>query len=118
MDNEIVLSGYQLFRLDRNGHGGGIAVYVHDSLLCKVVLQGGPFYLELISISFHSKPSFCLTLFYHPPSSPVSIFDNLCTTLQIINPAQFCVGTITFPNLHQLYYRTPFFRTVQAVTLC
>ena len=101
MDNEIVLSGYQLFRLDRNGHGGGIAVYVHDSLLCKVVLQGGPFYLELISISFHSKPSFCLTLFYHPPSSPVSIFDNLCTTLQIINPAQFCVGTITFPNLHQ-----------------
>ena len=89
IDNEIVLSGYQLFRLDRNRHGGGVAVYVHDSLLCKVVLQGGPFYLELISISFHSKPSFCLTLFYRPPSSPVSIFDNLCTTLQIINPAQF-----------------------------
>ena len=30
LDNEIVLSGYQLFRLDRNRHGGGVAVYVHD----------------------------------------------------------------------------------------
>ena len=27
--------------------------------------------------------------FYRPPSSPVSIFDNLCTTLQLVNPAQF-----------------------------
>ena len=33
-------------------------MYIHDSLLCKVILQGGPFYLEHISISFHSKPSF------------------------------------------------------------
>ena len=59
IDNEVVLSGYQLFWLDRNRRGGGMAVYeLHDSLLCKVVLQGGPFYLEHISISFHSKPSF------------------------------------------------------------
>ena len=59
IDNEVVLSSYQLFRLDRNRRGGGVAVYVlHDSLLCKVILQDGPFYLEQISISFHSKPPF------------------------------------------------------------
>ena len=28
-------------------------------------------------------------LFYRPPSSSVSIFNNLCTTLQMVNPAQF-----------------------------
>ena len=27
--------------------------------------------------------------FYRPPSYPVSIFDKLCTTLQILNPADF-----------------------------
>ena len=39
--------------------------------------------------SIVSQPSFCLCLFYRPPSSPVSVFDNLCTTLQIVNPAVF-----------------------------
>ena len=33
--------------------------------------------------------TFCLCLFYRPPSSPVSIFDNFCTTLQIFNPVKF-----------------------------
>ena len=43
--------------------------------------------MEFVSIV--SQPSFCLCLFYRPPSSPVSVFDNLCTTLQIVNPADF-----------------------------
>ena len=33
--------------------------------------------------------TFSICLFYRPPSSSVSIFDNLCTTLQMVNPAQF-----------------------------
>ena len=70
MDNEIVLSGYQLFRLDRNRHGGGVAVYVHDSLLCKVVLQGGPFYPELISISFSFKAMILFNTFLSPTIIP------------------------------------------------
>ena len=57
------------------------------SFSCKVLLQGGPFALEFISIV--SQPSFCLCLFYRPPSSPVSVFDNLCTTLHIVNSADF-----------------------------
>ena len=28
-DNELAMQDYQLFRLDRNRHGGGIALYVH-----------------------------------------------------------------------------------------
>ena len=88
-DNDLSISNYQLFRLDRNRHGGGIAIYIHISFSCKVILKGGPFALEFISISIVSQSSFCLCLFYRPPSSPVSIFDNLCTTLQIVNPADF-----------------------------
>ena len=61
------------------------------SFSCKVLLQGGPFALEFILIV--SQPSFCLCLFYRPPSSPVSVFDNLCTTLQIVNLADFPVSS-------------------------
>ena len=92
-DNDFSLSNYQLFRLDRNRHGGSIAVFVHFSFSCKVLLQGGPFALEFISVV--SQPSFSLCLFYRPPPFPVSFFDNLCTTLQIVNPADFSSFLLT-----------------------
>ena len=91
-DHEVAVQDYQLFRLDRNRHGGGIALFVHSSLSCHVLLTGGPFELEFISLSVLSQSSFCkfcICLFYRPPSSPVYIFDNLCTTLQILNPVVF-----------------------------
>ena len=39
-DNELLLPGYQQFRLDRNRHGGGIILYVCSSLLCKLLVKG------------------------------------------------------------------------------
>ena len=91
-DNEISIPTYQLFRHDRNRHGGGVAIYVHFSFICNVIIKAGPFDLEFISVSLLSRSSFgkfCLCLFYRPPSSPVSVFDNLCRTLQIVNPVDF-----------------------------
>ena len=95
-DSELLLPGYQLYRLDCNRHGGGIMIYVCSSLSCMVLLRGGPFNLEFLAISvfvesstIHFCKKFCICLFNRPPSSSVSIFDNLCTTLQIINPAYF-----------------------------
>ena len=59
---------------------------------CNVLLQGGRNNLEFLSVSI-VHVSFvnrlCVYLSYRPPSSPVSIFDDLCTTLHIVNPAQF-----------------------------
>ena len=91
-NNEILLPDYQVHRLDRNRHGGGVLVYAHNSLSTKVLLQGGPYNLEFLALLLKSGAignSFCICLFYRPPSSPVSIFDNLCTTLQVVNPVQF-----------------------------
>ena len=64
-DNEVDLTDYQLFRLDRCGRGGGIAIYVRTFLSCKVLLQGGPFALECLSLSITCQPfcTFCLCLF-------------------------------------------------------
>ena len=66
-DKELNLPGYQLLRLDRNRHGGGILMYVADLLSCKVLVSGGQFNLEFLAISFTAQflvSSFCICLFY------------------------------------------------------
>ena len=71
--------------------GGGVAIYVHISLSCKIVLEGGPHKLEFLSLSVSSDSfsgKFCISLFYCPPSYPICIFDNLCNTLQILDIQQ------------------------------
>ena len=73
-DNELSLTGYQLFRLDRNRHGGGVLMYV--SLLFSVTLHPlPPPSLDLISLSINFKNfQFCICVFYRPPSSTRCIF--------------------------------------------
>ena len=58
--NELLLPDYQIYRYDRNRHGGGVAIYVHVSLSCKIVLEGGPHKLEFLSLSVLSD-SFSIT---------------------------------------------------------
>ena len=75
-DGELLLPNFQLFRRDRNRHGGGVALYVSSSLVCNMLCDGSPD-LEFISVSISSglfSEKLCLCLFYRPPSSPFSIF--------------------------------------------
>lgn len=70
-DNEISIGDYQIYRLDRNHHGGGTLMYVHCSLSVKV-LSCGFRDLESMIISVplsHFVPKCCICLSYHPPSS-------------------------------------------------
>ena len=36
-DTEIFIPGFNIFRKDRNRHGGGIVVFVKDKLICTVI---------------------------------------------------------------------------------
>ena len=56
-DSELLLPGYQLYRLDCNRHGGGIMIYVCSSLSCKVLLRGSPFNLEFLAITVFVESS-------------------------------------------------------------
>ena len=109
-DDELSLSGYQLFRLDRDRHGGGVLVYV--SLLFSVTLHPlPPPSLELISFSIHlNKIQFCICVFYRPPNSPRCIFDTLSSYLVSICANNFhnfiLLGdfNVNFDNVsHPLY---------------
>ena len=68
-DKELNLPGYQLLRLDRNRHGGGIRVYVADLLSCKVLVSGGQFNLEFLAISLTAQFWFLVFVFVFLSSS-------------------------------------------------
>ena len=56
---------------------------------CKPVLLG-PDNLELSIVSFQLfNCRVCIALFYRPPSSPVLVFESLCTVLQSLDTALF-----------------------------
>ena len=71
-DSELKIPDYQVLRLDRNRHGGGILIFVHNSLTYNVISKG-PSNLELmlISVGQHKSSSkFCIGIFYRSVSGP------------------------------------------------
>ena len=89
LDSEISIPGYQVFRKDRNRHGGGVLVYTRVELDCSTIDH--PFTdLELLWLSIH-RGNFRLTLgtFYRPPNAPVDILDQLQSSLQNIECSRF-----------------------------
>ena len=78
-DNELVITGYNLFSRDRKtAQGGGVIVYTHNSLSAERRSDLESEQIELISIEF--KQFRCapilLSCFYRPPDSTVSFFDS------------------------------------------
>lgn len=83
LDSVIALPGYQVHRLDRNWHGGGILVYVRDTFVTS--LHASPDNLELLTLSPCSGTNkVCISLFYRPPNSPSEVFENLFFVLTVI----------------------------------
>ncbi len=84
-DSEVSIPGYQVIRLDRDRHGGGIIVYVLEKYTVKI-LNKGPLDLEFFSTSIHHALfKACLCVLYRPPNSPSSYFDNLHSVLETMD---------------------------------
>ena len=87
----VAVSNYQIFRRDRNRHGGGVVMYVHSCLT--VDLHACVADIEFISIcvtvSNYLSPKFCIALYYRPPSASVECFDCLSRNLYNLNPSSF-----------------------------
>ena len=116
-DTEIFIPGFNIFRKDRNRHGGGIVVFVKDKLICTVIpFQHNNSHLPPIEflplcVEFCNH-KFCISTFYRPPSSDVAYFDALLEaveTLNIINYSSFVLTgdfNINFCNSsHPLHSR-------------
>ena len=93
---EVSIESYEILRLDRNRHGGGLVMYIHNSLSAKVVLSGDNVELLVVSVSpFNVSCKFCISLFYRPPSSSLDIFDTLSFSLQSLDPSVYNCFVLT-----------------------
>jgi len=65
-DNELAISGFKLLHLDRNRHGGGVAVYIKQVFAHNVIFLGNcTFECIVVSILIGSC-KFCICLFTDP----------------------------------------------------
>ena len=75
-NQQFKISGYKMFRRDRNKHGGGIMFYINENIPCKTVnIEGLPNDCEviLIELSIKSRKWPCIGL-YKPPSQNEKYF--------------------------------------------
>ena len=81
------VAGYQQERLDRTRNGGGVSIYVRDSIKNKRRLDVPTNDLELICIeSQPPKSKFFLVLaWYRPPSDPVGSFNKVEKVLSFLD---------------------------------
>ena len=86
-NNEIKIDGYNLYRLDRNRHGGGVLFYVNEQLESHPLKHLTDLNIESIWIKVclkKSKPIF-LSVVYRPPASNDSDLestDRICAYLK------------------------------------
>ena len=75
-DHEVNIIGYEILRKDRNRNGGGVAVYVRNTINYISRTELDTDYLETITVEIskpRSKP-FIVNCMYRPPNSTVELF--------------------------------------------
>ena len=85
-DTEVAIPNYALFRLDRNRHGGGVAIYVHNSISAQSILLPHIPELELILAITTRLSTFTIGVYYRPPNrnDSLQIFHD---TISLLNPS-------------------------------
>ena len=84
----LSVPGYNIYRRDRpEGKGGGIMFYVKDNISCSQIQWRCVNELECIGLNIILSPqmSFTLVGLYRPPSSKVTLFDQLSSILKECN---------------------------------
>ena len=70
-DTELAINNYQILSLNRNRHGGGEFMYVHNNIISK-----GPAGVEFLFLSIHINSfKLCRGLFCCPPISPPDVLN-------------------------------------------
>ena len=84
-DVEIQIDGYSLVRKDRNGRGGGVAIYVKSNIpysICNELNTDSDIEAVWIKISLGNFKPFKLCSFYRPPSANTDYFDKMLTNFE------------------------------------
>lgn len=91
--NEVAISNYKLFRRDRNRHGGGVCLYIHESL--RVTKHACHNSQEFVyTVINHLNLLILIGVYYRPPGKDSDLCD-LDTTLGSLDLVQFSKVLIT-----------------------
>ena len=73
------IPGYHQERQDRTSHGGGVSIYIRDSIIYKLLSDVPIIDLEIICVEINppKSKSFLVLAWYRPPNNHVSSFDKL-----------------------------------------
>ena len=118
-DNELTINNYNLVRLDRNRHGGGIAVYVHVDFTYHAIFTGNcNFECIVLSITINLC-KLCICLLYRPPSSSFEVLNSLHDVLCNLDVSLFShfilVGDF---NVDFLSPNRPLYDKLLSITSC
>ena len=88
-DSLVGIEGYTIKRCDRDRHGGGVAIYIKDTMLDKSTMREDlpKSNLELVCIEikpFRAAPFFVMA-WYRPPNVSVDAFDQMEVCLQFLD---------------------------------
>lgn len=102
--SQFQVNGYRMFNDDREGRGGGVAVYARESLDPYEVHLKSPPELECVWVEVSNRLVVCGL--YHPPHAPTGplLMDQIVNSVLDIrahNPALAVAVAGDFNNLHQ-----------------
>ena len=81
--HEITIADYDVFRCDRDGRGGGVALYVKQIFKPMVVSELSYANLECVWVKITvSNRNILIGSCYRPPSASVSYFENILNNIQ------------------------------------
>ena len=97
-DSDVIIPGYQLFRRDRNRHGGGVAIYIKDVLPVKEISELKIEGIEIvgIEIKFQTK-NFIVACCYRPPGSRLAEAD------EFLDKFQDCINIMYTKNVESIF---------------
>ena len=118
-DAQIISSGYNIFRKDRNRHGGGMLVMVRDSITVvrryDLEVACEMLWLEL----YVQKGVIDFLTYYRPPTTSVDSLLALYSALAVVSTSRpiFICGDFNVPHINWQTL-SPTFKSPVADTLC
>lgn len=93
-DSEVALDGYNLFRIDRNTRGGGVAIYSRACLGCtvlKAVSVDKSFEFLAVKVAIAQNNSITVVGIYRPPAAPSSAINEIADLLTPFTDSELIV---------------------------
>ena len=83
VDNaELEIDGYNLYRKDRNRHGGGVAIYIRSVIPHNLITMNND--IESLWLELTLKHRYAIGCLYRPPSSSKDYHDKIIHEIELI----------------------------------